>query len=191
MRQDMALTTSLPSAIAQLPPTPVLLLVLTISYLSSWIIYTLYFHPLSRFPGPTFACISRFWQIYELLQGHSECTHRSLHAKHGHLVRIAPNELSCSDPEAIKLIYNPNTPWMKSDWYDGWHRPGVKYQPLFTETNERVHAGRRRIVNPVYSMTSVLESEAYIEHCGALFLKGILEAADARQVVDLGTWIQM
>ena len=90
-------------------------------YLVGWIIYCRYFHPLSYIPGPFLASISRAWISYKTLTGDMEHTQRALHKKYGnyyqctnvfspyanesgYLVRIAPNEVSCSDPEAIKVI---------------------------------------------------------------------------------------
>lgn len=38
---------------------------------------------------------------------------RSTYMETGHIVRIAPNELSISDPEAIKVIYGTHTGFYK------------------------------------------------------------------------------
>ena len=90
-------------------------------YLASWIIYCRYLHPLRAIPGPFLASISRAWIVWRTASGDMEYTQRALHRKHGmsdamhgpertilthrsgHLVRIAPNEISCSDPESIKV----------------------------------------------------------------------------------------
>ena len=93
-------------------------------YLIGWIIHCRYFHPLRSIPGPFLASISRAWISYRTMTGDMEHTQRALHKKHGnhyqstnafspyaeesgYLVRIAPNEVSCSDPEAIKVMKWP------------------------------------------------------------------------------------
>ena len=69
--------------------------------------------------------------------------------------------------------------------------PGARHQPHFSEIDEARHFSRRRIVNHVYSMSSVLEGEACIDRCSQLFLKRMLEFADKGKEVDLGSWVQM
>ena len=97
---------------------------------------------------------------------------RALHQKYGPLVRISPNEVACADPEAIRKIYPMSNPLNKSYFYDIWHIKGFsKYPDHFSNTNERLHSERRRIVNSVYSMTTILTLERYIDNCSALFVK--------------------
>jgi hypothetical protein len=66
----------------------------------SWPMYhainNLYFHPLSHFPGPTAAAITRWWKAWvECVQGKSFCHElERQHARYGPVIRIAPNEAS-------------------------------------------------------------------------------------------------
>jgi hypothetical protein len=66
-------------------------------YLLGWIFYTLTFHPLSRIPGPYLARFSRLWYLRKIWTEDVEKDERALHAKYGPLIRIAPNEISCSE----------------------------------------------------------------------------------------------
>jgi hypothetical protein len=70
---------------------------LPIIILLGWIVYTVTLHPLSRVPGPFLASISRLWYLRKIWTEDVEKYERALHAKHGPLVRIAPNEVSCSE----------------------------------------------------------------------------------------------
>lgn len=82
------------------------------------IIYNVFFHPLSRFPGPTWGRFTRipFW--IKGLKGTQVYFIHSLHEKYGSVVRIAPDELSYTDAQAWKDIYgytkgrqeNPKSP---------------------------------------------------------------------------------
>lgn len=47
--------------------------------------------------------------------------HRQLHAKYGPLLRIAPNEIACADPNAIKLVYRTQNALNKTDFYPVWN----------------------------------------------------------------------
>jgi hypothetical protein len=178
----MKLTTA--QLVALIPATLVL-------YWTSWMIYTLIFHPLAKIPGPFLARISRMWVIYRLYVGDMERVQRSFHAKHGSLVRIAPNEIACADPEAIKIVYPVHSPLSKTDFYPVWRSDMFsKYPDHFSSTDEKQHAERRRLVNNVWSLSNVLQSEPYIDKCTELFIQRIGEYADRKEVFDLGTWLQ-
>lgn len=47
------------------------------------VIATRYFHPLSQFPGPFFASISRLWIVYYNLLGKEYLKEYDLHKKYG------------------------------------------------------------------------------------------------------------
>ncbi|KAL6719344.1 hypothetical protein ACLMJK_003583 [Lecanora helva] len=120
-----------------------------------------------------------------------EYTQRRLHKKHGYLVRIAPNEVACSDPEAIRTLYGTKTNFTKTDYYDAWAPPNNGYVGHFPARDENVHTEHRRIVNNVYSMSSVLESENSIDVCTQLFCKTMSDFAKRKTVIDLSVWINM
>jgi hypothetical protein len=85
----MLLSLSLPSAW--------LLVALRVISFLGWIFYAIVLHPLSGIPGPFLAKISRFWYLHKIWTEDVEKDERALHAKHGSLIRIAPNEVSCSE----------------------------------------------------------------------------------------------
>ena len=48
-----------------------------------WVVYTTCFHPLSKYPGPLLASISRWWLIADTASGSTDRTQSQLHAKYG------------------------------------------------------------------------------------------------------------
>jgi hypothetical protein len=69
------------------------------------IVYLKYISEYSDIPGPFLASISPLWKVYGAWNG---TLHKDIlkgHQKYGRLLRIAPDEISISDPEAIKIIY--------------------------------------------------------------------------------------
>ena len=68
-------------------------------------IYNLYFHPLSKFPGPKVAAITRLYYIKHALTGRLPFNNTKLHARYGGIVRIAPDELSLNTAEGWRDIY--------------------------------------------------------------------------------------
>jgi hypothetical protein len=125
--------------------------------------------------------------------GTTDKTQRALHEQYGSLVRIAPNEIACASPDALKIIYPMSAPLEKTDFYSVWGpvTPLSKHPDNFTCQNEKVHAERRRIVSHVYSLSNVLKSEQYIDECSDLFVDRLAEFAEANQPIDLGLWLQM
>lgn len=171
----------------------VLLLALACSiYSLLWVVYTRAFHPLHKIPGPFWASVTRIWYTAASINGDMEHVQRALHKKHGPLVRIAPDEVICADPEAIKTIYPTQVPIpTKTDFYVPWRVDSFsKYPDNFTASDEKLHAQRRKIVNHIYSLTTVLSLESYIDNCTQLFLQRLGEFADQEKRTDLGEWLQ-
>jgi hypothetical protein len=88
--------------------TKILQLALTIplGYILLNAVYRRYFHPLAKYPGPFLASITRWWMVNEIWSGKHEEHIRELHKKLGPIVRIGPNEVAISDPQAVKVIYS-------------------------------------------------------------------------------------
>lgn len=175
-------------------------------------IYSCWFHPYADIPGPLGARISRLWLAKQVLQGNIDKVQRDLHDKYGKattvkfscydtslayfwcagpIVRIAPNEVSVSDPAALKLIYAVNAGFTKTDFYAPFASHISPNEDLFTQRDEKHHAHRRRLVNALYSLSSVLESERFIDACTATFMSRLDEFVDSGETVDLGLWLQM
>ena len=57
--------------------------------------------------------------------------------------------------------------------------------------DEKFHTERRRILNPIYTMSSTLEQEKYIDACMDLFGRRMSDYADSGEIVDLGKWLWM
>ncbi|KAL2840339.1 cytochrome P450 [Aspergillus pseudodeflectus] len=171
---------------------PLLGLAVLVFYELGWIIYCRFFHPLRSIPGPLLASVSRLWIVRQAATGHLEQTQRALHCKYGSLVRIAPNEVICSDPAALKTIYGHISRFTQSDYYDAWAAPNdIGYPGHFAARDEKLHTEQRRIVNNLYSMSSILNSEPYIDSCMETLTKRLYDIADQSAPVDLGKLLNM
>lgn len=60
---------------------------------------------------------------------------------------------------------------------------------IFTILDEKRHTERRKIISPIYTMSSTLEQEKYIDLCLALFNKNMAAFVESGEVVDLGRWV--
>lgn len=89
-----------------------------LSYLTIWIIYTRFFHPLSRFPGPFLASVTDWWYFVSARWPIPDNTRYPLHRRYkSKIVRIRPNGLSISDPAATDVVFGTKPKWGKTEFY--------------------------------------------------------------------------
>lgn len=81
----------------------------------------------------------------------------------GPIVRIAPNEYSIDDPEAIKIIYGHGTAFTKGPWY---YASGSPHQAnLFSDRDIKNHSAERRKFASLFSMSSLVTMEQSVDVC--------------------------
>ena len=74
-------------------------------------------------------------------------------------MRLAPNHLSVSDPDALQVVYAHGNGTLKSNFYDAF----VSIQRgLFNTRSRPEHARKRKIVSHIFSQKSVLAFEPHI-----------------------------
>ncbi|KAH8984300.1 putative P450 monooxygenase [Lactarius hatsudake] len=140
---------------------------------SVWrIVYNLYFHPLSHFPGPKLAACSRLWLAYrEIIKGESLSDLRvELHRQYGEIVRLTPNELHFSNPAAYNDIYNQRNKWDKDHLlYSAFNQDTSSFGSIHYSDAKQ----RRDIIAPFFSRTSILRMQDVIqERVGRSDIKG-------------------
>ncbi|KAI0146309.1 putative cytochrome P450 [Xylariaceae sp. FL1272] len=145
-----------------------LISLLAIKVLGTWVysvIYNLYFHPLSRFPGPKYAAVSHVPYSYWFLGGSQPYKLLELHRKYGPVVRLAPGELSFNSAQSWKDIYgfrqNHKT-FVKSEFYDGGSFAARGVHSIVSERDPGVHGKMRRLLAHAFSNTSLYEQEETI-----------------------------
>ena len=80
---------------------------------------------LSHIPGPTLGGLSKFWMIRACTSGRNHLLVADVNAKYGRLARIGPNNLITSDPELIRRMNAPRSPYRRGDWYNAMRmKPG-------------------------------------------------------------------
>ncbi|KAJ0136936.1 Uncharacterized protein HZ326_20054 [Fusarium oxysporum f. sp. albedinis] len=89
------------------------------------VFYNLFFHPLRRFPGPLLWRASIIPSMNALARGKLAYAVADLHEQYGHVVRIAPNEISFTEPDAWKDICGHRVGASKG------HEEMGKYQPFY------------------------------------------------------------
>lgn len=96
-----------------------------------------------------------------------------LHAKHGDVVRVGPNALSFSHPDAVRDIYGISNKLAKSAFYPVQMQlsRGVVLQSLFGTQDQDYHMRLRRTVSSAFSMTAIRQYEPRVNETVRVFLK--------------------
>ncbi|KAI3316474.1 cytochrome P450 [Xylariaceae sp. AK1471] len=133
---------------------------------SLWIaraVYCVYFHSLSRYPGPKLAALSTswwewYWNYHK--KGRMLFEIERLHHSYGPVIRIGTNELHVSDYDVYRDISRPLSGFTKDPYfYQFISLPGTS----IGETDPARHRIRRKVLAPALSGTRVHEMAPMIE----------------------------
>ena len=128
-----------------LPVWLLAVLVGLIVYLTIYIIYQRFLHPLAKFPGPFLASLTDLWQVSEFLSLKQPYNLTALHEKYGQFVRYGPDKISTTAEDAVPIIYQKGgRMFPKTEFYDayGSHNPNV-----FGMRDESVSSLARMLLN--------------------------------------------
>lgn len=162
--------------------------VIAILYYGVSLIWTFFASPLRALPGPWAGRLSRLWYFRRVRVGHFHHENIALHEKYGPVVRVAPDYVSISSPE--KTIYGIGSKFPKGDWYQGWKHPSPDRWTLFPDQDSKRHAETRKRFQGLYSMSSLLSYEVYVDECIDIFLNKLGQFARSGTTLDLVHWFQ-
>jgi cytochrome P450 len=172
-------------------------------------VYRLYFHPLSRFPGPKFAAASivwhllyysfndtdalQLWYVLHWTSGNWPHTLAKLHRKYGDVVRTGPNELSFASAESWKDIYGHagkgRRSFLKSNFYD----INGKDPSVFSARDQHEHSTQRKALSAAFSAKALREQEDVIHHYVDLFIAQIGKLGDSTSkginIIEAFNWL--
>ncbi|KAI8937337.1 hypothetical protein NX059_006543 [Plenodomus lindquistii] len=161
-----------------------------IAYVAVNALYRLYFHPLKDFPGPRLCAASRIPGHIATWRGTRDPLVREMHAKYGHIVRIGPNQLSFTHPDAWKDIYGHGTKNTRGTVPDkDWAKYGTSIngaQSLISARPEN-HGRMRKIFTPAFSDRALKQQEPLFLKYTDLLVSKLREelTADSERKVDM------
>ena len=156
---------------------------LTISYL--WRYFS---DPLRSVPGPLLARFTRLWEANRGRQGHIELDTIRLHKQYGPVVRLAPGRYSLNDPSAVRVLYGHGSKFAKTSYYSSFQDPG--YPNIFSQRDIHAHSEMRRKAASLYSVTSLVSYESFVDRCTSQFCQILGDFADAGDSLHVPTWLQ-
>ena len=125
--------------------------------------------------------------VLSVWRGKTETDHIMIHEKYGPIVRIAPNELSLSSPNAAREVLAAGKGFHKTDFYGVF--PPPENPDIFTETREAVHAVKKRYASNAYSMGSMQQMSGYVEDTERLLMQKMdAMCGSGNQQFDLGKY---
>lgn len=102
-----------------------------------------------------------------------------------------PGYFTIDDGKAHKIIYGHGDAWTKGEFYAAWSLSSdPQMENLFTTRDHGYHSTMRRKVASMYSMTSLVSYEPYVDQCIDLLHSHLDMAASAGSVMNLGRWLQ-
>ncbi|KAF1841975.1 cytochrome P450 monooxygenase-like protein [Cucurbitaria berberidis CBS 394.84] len=140
------------------------------------------FHPLSKFPGPRLWAFTRIPHHISTWKGVRNQSVRELHNKYGHVVRINPDELSFTDPNAWKDVYGHGTKGTTGsvphkNWATYGQSPnGVKN---LLQARDNDHSRMRKIFTPAFSDRALKQQEPLFVRYADQLVSRLLEGTEA------------
>ncbi|KAL4879974.1 cytochrome P450 [Aspergillus karnatakaensis] len=141
----------------------------------------LYWHPLSKIPGPLLAGLTGWWEFYfDVIEGGTlvKILPR-LHQKYNSpVIRISPNHVHVNDPEFYHVVYRAGTDYGKAPHF---YKALVYPEALIAIMDPKRHRVYRNTIAPLFS-------PAAIELCAQVILTAaekIREGFQTGQAVDM------
>ncbi|KAL0577501.1 hypothetical protein V5O48_004487 [Marasmius crinis-equi] len=128
-------------------------------YLIFQVVYRLAFHPLRKFAGPKLAASTDFYRAYYDVIGNGGWMYhmRELHDQYGPIVRVAPNELHFSDPDAFEEINIVQKCRKDQQFYE------LTADAVVAVSDPKEAAKRRTRLGPYFSRRAVLKLEHLVQ----------------------------
>src|SRR5690242_2757397 len=150
------------------------------------IIYSLYFHPLSKYPGP------KLWAAFDVARtvgrmgGYIDLQIAKEHFKHGEVVRIGVDELSFVHPSAWKDIYGHGHAELRK------HFPPNTVNPnQIIAAGSSDHFRMRRAMLPAFSEKALAQQEPLVRVYIDLLVQRLSDCAHSGQPVDMARWYNL
>jgi cytochrome P450 len=122
-----------------------------------YVLHPLFISPLRHIPSAhAIAPFSSLWILYVRFYSRENSTIAAAHTKHGHIVRLSPDEISINTTIGVKIVYGSN--FEKHRWYEQMENFG-NVPVMFSMLGNAEHSARKRIISHVYSKSALQGSE--------------------------------
>ncbi|KAE9376744.1 cytochrome P450 ClCP1 [Stipitochalara longipes BDJ] len=161
----------------------------------TYLVYTsisrLYFHSLSKYPGPRLWAISKLPDAYYRAIGRQAFINAEIHRQYGPVVRTAPDELSFNVEEAWNDIYGKPTPrntQLPKDELQ-FFKPVSGTNGMIQEPSDEEHQRQRRFFSQCFSEKALRDQEPIMKQYFDLLIQRLREQYG--QATDLNMWYSL
>ncbi|KAH0839186.1 Pisatin demethylase [Fonsecaea pedrosoi] len=182
----------IPSLSRHIQPRNIVLIAVLLLAIT-WIARRIFRRDLRSIPGPFLASLSNFYRLAMVLRGQSQWETIALHKKHGHYLRLGPNFVSVSDPEALPIIYGIAKGFRKSDFYTALDpvSNGRLMQSMFATQSDEWHRIQRKPIAHAYAMSTLVSYEPLVDSTTGILMDVVGKRfAATGQTCNLAQWLQ-
>ncbi|OQV01806.1 hypothetical protein CLAIMM_07097 [Cladophialophora immunda] len=175
-----------------LKPRDVVFIVILL-FTITWLARRIFRRDLRSIPGPFLASVSNLYRLVMVLRGQSHWETIKLHQKHGNYVRLGPNFVSVSDPDALPIVYGIAKGFRKSDFYTALDpvSNGQLMQSMFATQSDDWHRAQRKPVAHAYAMSTLVSYEPLVDSTTAILMDVIgRRFASTGETCNLAQWLQ-
>ncbi|KAL2819636.1 cytochrome P450 [Aspergillus cavernicola] len=162
-----------------------------VGYVAFQLIYNLYFHPLSNYPGPLLWRASSLPWKFTLLRGTMHHDLMRHHQKYGDTIRLKPDEISFANADAWRDIHAhvPGRPEFLKDPIRLPLAPNGVMSILVSDT--RNHARFRSLFGHAFSDKGLRAQEPTILQYADLLVEVLKEVSDTGNSVEMVRYFNM
>ncbi|CAH0021772.1 unnamed protein product, partial [Clonostachys rhizophaga] len=153
-------------------------------------IYNLYFHPLSKYPGPKLAAVTDLWWAYASTTGRYPWIIEDVLKTYGNVVRIAPNEFVFITPQAAKDIYLAQEKNLELFVQVGYDALDTGDGGISGETNPVRHREIAKKLAPAFSTRNLRAKEAAIHKHIDIFVNRMKDFGGDEIGADMRRWAE-
>ncbi|KAK5745322.1 hypothetical protein LTR17_001483 [Elasticomyces elasticus] len=150
----------------------------------------LFFHTLSSIPGPKAAAITTWWETWIDLFSEGGGRYffeiERLHARHGPIVRIGPNEVHISDAAWVHNVLH-GRPGSVRDKHESLAHIIGNNLGTFGTVGHHLHRQRRAAISPLFSKRAVNATQPKVRQAIDDLCNLLNRKCDANQAVELRT----
>ncbi|KAL6918601.1 hypothetical protein ACHAP8_010991 [Fusarium lateritium] len=151
-------------------------------------IYSVFFHPLSKVPGPKLYALTQLPYLYYLTRGRWVYRLKELHDQYGPVVRYTPTDVSFITADAYKTIYGHKTGGAKEFEKDlRIYRQNRPAQNLIVSKHED-HKRQRKLLSHAFSHKALRGQEDLLNRYVDLFVERLTQKAREGEAVDMVAW---
>ncbi|KAF8874993.1 cytochrome P450 [Infundibulicybe gibba] len=147
-------------------------------------LWRLFFHPLSKVPGPPLAAISTFYVGYfDIFQGGGMVDQLEiLHKRYGRAVRIGPNQVHFDDSGAYDVIYSTASKLTKdSRLYNSFNQS----ESSFGLVDPQLAKNRKDALRSLFSRRAILNLEAIVQDAVDKLVKALAVYEKHRRAANI------